>query len=460
MANPRKLPNGRWQVRFPAPDRHRESFDTKKEADAALAKARNARNEGTYIAPKSIPTFREAAEEWIAGKHKKRPATLSGWRAHLDLHLLPALGDLRLDRIDTAVIERFRDKLRLPPLESTPVRTTPEEAGDKPKKKQKRRQALSAVTANKVLTTAGAIFKMAVRRGFCLNNPVAIAERADIGSRELLEGTDQPRGEGSAEVRPDEILSLPEIQRLLSAADPGFHRTLIMTAAMTGMRHDELLALQWVDVEMDARKIYVRRSLSWARVRDPEDDSPARPRFYEPKTKAGRRTIPIASELVSVLKAWRLHCPKGDLDLVFPAPSGAPAHRSNILRRGLYPALRRAKLRRVDMHSLRHSFASILIASGTPVTEVQTLLGHSSPQTTLKVYAHWFQGVETTSVENLAKALLGTAGHLLDTSAPQPERVVVNDEGTSFVSADNLAPPGRFELPTPGLGILCSIHLS
>ncbi len=451
MANPRQLPNGRWQARFPAPDRHRESFDTKKKAEAALRKARTGVDEGTYIAPTTIPTFREAAEEWIAGKSKKRLGTLSAWRAHLDLHLLPHLGDLRLDRIDAAVVERFRDKLQVPPPEPKPP-----EAGEKPEKK---RHALGAVTVNKVLTTAGAIFKMAVRRKYCLSNPLDVAERADLGSSELI-GGEEARREADSEVRPDEVLSPPEIQRLLAGTERGFFRALITTAILTGMRHDELLALQWGDVEMDDRKVYVRRSLSWARVKDPTDDSPARPRFYEPKTKAGRRTIGIAPELVAILKAWRLQCPASEYDLVFPAPSGAPAHRSNILRRGLYPALRRAKLRRVNMHSLRHSFASMLIAAGTPVTEVQAKLGHSSPQTTLKIYAHWFKDTETDSTDTLAKALLSPAGHLVDTSTDQALPMAVNAKEMSFDSAENLVPPGRFELPTPGLGILCSIHLS
>jgi len=131
-----------------------------------------------------------------------------------------------------------------------------------------------------------------------------------------------------------------------------------------------------------------------------------------------------------------------------------------VLKRGLYPALTRAKLRRVDMHSLRHSFASILIAAGTPITEVQGLLGHSSAQTTLKVYSHWFRSLKTSSIDTLSKALLGTGGHLVDTSADQPARIAVNAEEIAIDSAENLVPPGRFELPTPGLGILCSIHLS
>ena len=124
-----------------------------------------------------------------------------------------------------------------------------------------------------------------------------------------------------------------------------------------------------VNVELQSNRLNIRRSLSWARVQEEsEDKTPERaePRFFEPKTASSRRTIPLSPELVAALRRWKLQCPKGKDDLVFPSPTsetGAPAHRSNVLKRGLYPALTRAKLRRVDMHSLRHSFASILIAA-------------------------------------------------------------------------------------------------
>ena len=99
-------------------------------------------------------------------------------------------------------------------------------------------------------------------------------------------------------------------------------------------------------------------------------------------------------------------------------------HRSTALRYGLWPALSRAGLRRVNMHSLRHSFASALIMAGAPVTEVQSLLGHSSPAVTLKVYSHWFKNVETDSVDRLAKSLTTGSknlGHFLDTLEVAPK---------------------------------------
>jgi hypothetical protein len=59
---------------------------------------------------------------------------------------------------------------------------------------------------------------------------------------------------------------------------------------------------------------------------------PARARFHEPKTQAGRRTISALPELFAALKRWRLAYPLSELDLVFPTPRGAPQHRSNVLR--------------------------------------------------------------------------------------------------------------------------------
>jgi integrase len=163
--------------------------------------------------------------------------------------------------------------------------------------------------------------------------------------------------------------------------------------------------------------------------------------------------VPLAPELTAALKQWKIQCPNGDLDLVFPAPTGLPTHRSNVLRRGLYPALRHAGLRCVKgLHSLRHSFASILIMQGTPITEVQHLLGHSNPQTTLKVYSHFLRDVNTNSVQLLARNLLG--GPSVDTlGSPQTPAIAINDE-TPLISLGFLAPPAGFEPTAPGLGIL------
>ena len=87
-----------------------------------------------------------------------------------------------------------------------------------------------------------------------------------------------------------------------------------------------------------------------------------RPKFYEPKTRSGYRTMPLPAALVAMLKVWKLQSPQSEHDLVFCRLDGQPLHRSNVLRQGLYPALRRAGLRSANIKTLRHSYASGLIA--------------------------------------------------------------------------------------------------
>src|SRR5271156_6690392 len=88
--------------------------------------------------------------------------------------------------------------------------------------------------------------------------------------------------------------------------------------------------------------------------------------IFEPKTRSGYRDLPLPGELAALLKSWKLQCPASTHDLVFCRVDGQPLHRSKVLRQGLYPALRRANLRSANIKTLRHSFASGLIAAGAP----------------------------------------------------------------------------------------------
>ena len=160
-----------------------------------------------------------------------------------------------------------------------------------------------------------------------------------MGATELKdEATKEQRGDGVQPLRPEEVLDPNEVRKVLEKAEPGYYRTLFLTAYLTGMRSGELFALRWSDIELkgiDAEtgkessrgRIFVRRSLSWARVK--KDDGPVRPRFFPPKTKAGVRTLPIPVELAGALRRWKLQCPQSEHDLVFPMrrrPADASQH--------------------------------------------------------------------------------------------------------------------------------------
>jgi integrase len=399
----KKLKSGRWQIDFYDQEgtRTRKSFDTQKAAKLVYGNIAGKVHSGEYVPPKNIPTFRAEAEDWLkVGKVRRRQGTLGFWRSHLDRHLFPAIGNLRIDQIDVRMIETLRANLQ-------------------PK--------LSPASAQAVVQTLGAVLGWAVKHDRLGKNPADKVSRVFVGSEELSPGYDDDGdSESSTAVDPDKVLSPAEIRVLLDHADPGYYRTLILTAFLTGARSGELFALRWGDVELGSvdstgavtgkGTIKVERSLSWTRA---AAGVKMKPLIQQPKTKAGIRTIKIQPQLVKALKEWKLQCPKGDGDLVFPDTDGQPMHRGNAVRRGVRPALRRAKLRNVTVHSLRHSCASAMIAAGAPITEVASQLGHSNPGVTLKVYSHWFKGTESGALGAIADALFEgkeNLGHQMDTS--------------------------------------------
>jgi len=94
---------------------------------------------------------------------------------------------------------------------------------------------------------------------------------------------------------------------------------------------------------------------------------------------------------------------------VFCRADGEPLRRSHVLAMGLFPACRRAGLRRSNIKTFRHSFASGLLAMGAPITQVQHLLGHSNPGVTLRTYSHWLPSEDTGVAARFAAAFLGGA---------------------------------------------------
>ena len=203
------------------------------------------------------------------------------------------------------------------------------------------------------------------------------------------------------------ILAPDEIVMLLNAADPSRrsktgktitnnYRLLIKTAIFTGMRSGEIRGLQWGDIDWNSQQVHVRRS--WKEGQ-----------YHEPKTKASIRRIEIPDFLISELRHWKLACPKGCDDLVFPNLAGNPMSNTNLLQRGFYPALRRAGLRKIRFHDLRHTFASLLIANGEDIVRVSRLLGHSSPTVTLDVYAHVLPNKHYGSANRLSDLVFGNA---------------------------------------------------
>jgi integrase len=110
--------------------------------------------------------------------------------------------------------------------------------------------------------------------------------------------------------------------------------------------------------------------------------------FQEPKTRTSYRSIALPGFLLKGLKVWRLACPKGPHDLIFPNLDGRPMSYWNLMARGFHPALKRAGIRRIRFHDLRHTFASLMISNGEDIVRVSRLLGHANASFTFNVYCH------------------------------------------------------------------------
>src|SRR5262249_18502553 len=344
-----------WIVDYTANgSRHIETFERKKDADAREAQVTVDVSKGIHTAPSKSITVAEAADDWISyieGEGRER-TTIQRYREIVRLHIVPRLGNEKLARLTTPRINVFRDELV---------------------------KSMSRAMAKKVLVALKATLKDAKRRGNVAQN---VASDVPITSH----GRITPK----LEIGRD-IPTRDEVQRIIDAAKPGKARTLLLTAALTGMRASELRGLRWSDVDLSRRQIHVRQQADRYR------------KIGAPKSAAGTRTIPIGDMVVNTLREWKLQCPKGSENLVFPTRVGTVEHYPNVVQKYFFPALLAAGVvgskagpKYGGLHALRHFYASWCInqkADGgleLPPKTVQARLGHASIVMTLDVYGHLF----------------------------------------------------------------------
>jgi integrase len=232
-----------------------------------------------------------------------------------------------------------------------------------------KQRGLSDSSRAKHLRVLGACFASAVEHGIAAQNPVRRLPRAE---------RPRPTRKESAYFPQDEL-------PLLFAEIPeGLYRTLFLVALKTGMRQGELLALTWGDVDLGSAAIRVRHSHTGGVTTTPKNHE--------------RRDVDLTPDLVELLGCWWGQCDKpADAALLFPG-EGRSGHiaASTLVRRVLYPAMKRAGISREGptgekrtFHSLRHTYAKRALENGRQITWLSRHLGHSSLKVTSDVYGHW-----------------------------------------------------------------------
>lgn len=368
-----------WIVDYVDQDgaRHIETFARKKEADARHSEVRVDVKAGVHIAASKSVSVREAGESWIkAAEAELERATVLQYRGHLDQHIAPFIGGLKLSDVTTQVVRKFEDMLR-----------------DKGR---------SPSMIRKVITSVGSLLADAQEQGNSAKNAVRELHR---NRRRGKNSHAEKRQKGKLKVGVD-IPRPDEIKQIIGHAT-GRWRPLLVTAIFTGLRASELRGLRWADVDLKKMEVHVRQRAD---------------RFNEigsPKSAAAHRAVPFGPFVANTLKEWKLACPKGELDLMFPNGAGNIETLSNISKRGLIPAQIAAgltvegKAKYTGMHKLRHFYASWCInplsqgGLGLDPKEVQERLGHSSITMTYDRYGHLFpRGDDDGKLEAAERALL------------------------------------------------------
>lgn len=175
----------------------------------------------------------------------------------------------------------------------------------------------------------------------------------------------------------------------------------------TGMRRGEACGLRWSDIDWRQRALHIRRNV----VKLSHQPIIVK----EPKTRAGTRVVYLSQEMCRLLRAWEKECAwkrtqqeEGELtqeDYLFRQPNGDPMVPSTFTFRFKKILRENGLPEDLNVHSLRHTNASMLIAQGVDVRTVAGLLGHAQPSTTLDIYSHAFDKNKRLAGQKLSEAM-------------------------------------------------------
>lgn len=269
---------------------------------------------------------------------ERKPSTLGDYESYLRIHLEPFFAERPLGRFERSDIEAFIF--------------------------EKRSEGRASKSILNYLGFLHSIFSYAERRGIVSRNPVKLV--------------DKPRASGSD---PDiRFLDEAELQAVLTEvpddARGGTEHSVYLTAAMTGLRQGELLGLRWRDIDWPAARIRVRQNY-------------VRGQFGTPKSRRSSRSVPMADRVAGELdRHFQRSAFQDDDDLVFCHPeTGTPLDRSRLTKR-FKAAAKRAGIREVRFHDLRHTFGTRMAGAGVALRTLQEWMGHRDFKTTL-IYADY-----------------------------------------------------------------------
>jgi integrase len=399
-------------ISFTAPNgrrvRRKRYAKSEPEARRLLRQLQRDHAEGRIAVGPSI-TVEAFGTYWLTEEkaHQVRATTLSSYGFLLSKYVYPVFGRKKLESVAPADVATHLSRLH---------------------------DTLSTNTVRRVRAVMHKLFKAAVSHNLVVVNPV----RTPAPMRRL--------GEPS-QVR--EPLSLEEARDYLEKAFRTDLDAFVFLLLYTGMRRCEVLGLRWVDLDLQAGVLDVRKNLVETTVRLPSGAAVSRRLLHDPKTRSSARTIKLAVPAIDALKRQqaaqaRMRLAAGaewtDTGMVFTGPTGDLVWPSNYYQR-FRRWVARSGLRYVRIHDQRHTVARLMLIAGIPAEAVCQALGHSSINITMSVYAPYVQPLIDRATEGLATYLQGVDSRLAGELAA----------GSRFRLSDIDARPGhapqRFDRP-------------
>lgn len=357
----------RYRVRYRKPNgasTDKRGFRTKKEARLYLASVEITKAKGEYIDPAdSRVHIAHLGKEWLESKTNLKPSSKTSLETSWRVYVEPRWGDTPVGEIKPSHVETWISQL----AEGTAVTA-------RSRDRRNTRGPRSATVVLRAVGVLAGILDMAVRDQRIAKNPAR-------GARNL------PRKESTKERR---YLSDDEVVRL--AAQSGPHTTLVLVLAYCGLRWSEAIGLRAQDVNILRRRLHINR----AAVEVKGIIELGAPKNWE------KRTVPFPAFLQKPLEAALKG--KSTDGLVFCSDTGDYLRRAKSdedAESWFARAVRAAGIRRLTPHDLRHTAASLAIASGANVKAVQRMLGHKSAAMTLDTYADLFDD----DLDDVAKRL-------------------------------------------------------
>lgn len=366
----RRREDGRWEGRLDVGWRggrrlQRSVYgETRQQVRDELRRLRDGRDGGLDIAHRP-PRLSEYLEHWLAiWQDRVRPSTWSFYATIVRRHILPSLGQVRLDELSPQQIERLLY--------------------------ERARSGLSSRTVKASLDVLRISLNHAVRTGVLGRN---------VGANVL-----PPR----VVHKPISFLTAEEAKRLISAAREGPIGPLVTLCITTGLRQGEALALQWKDVDLELGTVAITKTIQRRSGRGLE--------VSDPKTARSRRRVVLPAIALSALREHakresRSLGQPGNADFVFRTTDSTPLDASNV-RRDFERLLKHAGVPRIRFHDLRHSAASLLLTQGVHPRVVMEQLGHSQISVTLNTYSHVIPPLMREAASAMDRALDSTANGL------------------------------------------------